>query len=310
MAVTEITKILFRRGTEKDRDELANYGGLAQGEPGFTSSQGYGGFAGQVDNTGQGNVDPESAFLKKADVVTWDTTKGGGDFFIGSKEGYDVYIGGSSSERHYQRYFVSLSGTGYNHGFGSYIAGNLHVGAAGNSTDMTTPTRDDYSVKFYGSTNRGGYQNLVEWNPEYGVFHIDSETALKLPVGTTAQRPNTTGNYQAYGGHNTTTALTGMMRFNTSTTSFEGHNGTTWTPVGGAMSVDRRTFITFESPVANTSACASMSGAAHEITFTTDCGYAGKFDVSGNFEVVGDTRVRGDIVAAEISNRFFFVDLI
>ena len=42
--------------------------------------------------------------------------------------------------------------------------------------------------------------------------------AVKVPVGTDAQRP---------------TAVTGLLRFNTDATSFEGYNGTEWGAIGG-----------------------------------------------------------------------------
>lgn len=46
-----------------------------------------------------------------------------------------------------------------------------------------------------------------------------STGALSISKGTTAQRP---------------TAASGMLRFNTTTTEFEGYNGTAWASVGGA----------------------------------------------------------------------------
>lgn len=48
---------------------------------------------------------------------------------------------------------------------------------------------------------------------------FSSTGALTISKGTTAQRP---------------TAVSGMLRFNTTTTEFEGYNGTTWASVGGA----------------------------------------------------------------------------
>ena len=42
--------------------------------------------------------------------------------------------------------------------------------------------------------------------------------AIKLPVGTTAERP---------------TAATGQLRFNTDTSNFEGYNGTEWGAIAG-----------------------------------------------------------------------------
>ena len=47
---------------------------------------------------------------------------------------------------------------------------------------------------------------------------ISSTDAILIPVGTTAQQP---------------TGATGMLRFNTTTTSFEGYNGTAWGSIGG-----------------------------------------------------------------------------
>jgi hypothetical protein len=43
--------------------------------------------------------------------------------------------------------------------------------------------------------------------------------ALKVPVGTVAQQP---------------TPSTGMVRFNTTDTQFEGYNGSQWSSIGGA----------------------------------------------------------------------------
>lgn len=47
---------------------------------------------------------------------------------------------------------------------------------------------------------------------------VSSTDAILVPVGTTAQRP---------------TGATGYIRYNTSTSSFEGHNGTAWGNIGG-----------------------------------------------------------------------------
>lgn len=51
------------------------------------------------------------------------------------------------------------------------------------------------------------------------ALHIDSTGAVELPTGDISERPS---------------GVTGMFRFNTETTSFEGYNGTAWSGVGGA----------------------------------------------------------------------------
>ncbi len=51
-----------------------------------------------------------------------------------------------------------------------------------------------------------------------GAAEFTGTGALKLPVGTSAQRP---------------TPAAGQLRFNSTLTAFEGYNGTSWAPVGG-----------------------------------------------------------------------------
>ena len=58
--------------------------------------------------------------------------------------------------------------------------------------------------------------------------------ALQLPKGTTGQQP---------------TGVSGMLRFNTTTTQFEGYNGTTWASVGGAAISNDTTTATNEYPL-------------------------------------------------------------
>jgi hypothetical protein len=53
-----------------------------------------------------------------------------------------------------------------------------------------------------------------------GTVTFTSTGAVQMPSGTTAQEPSG--------------ATAGMLRFNTSTTQFEGYNGTSWASVGGA----------------------------------------------------------------------------
>lgn len=65
----------------------------------------------------------------------------------------------------------------------------------------------------------------------YGVVEMDSNKALILPVGNTAQRP---------------AAETGMIRYNTDDNRFEAYDGFSWTGVGGVIDTDQDTYITAE----------------------------------------------------------------
>jgi len=51
-----------------------------------------------------------------------------------------------------------------------------------------------------------------------GIVTLPTTSALKLPAGTTAQQPS---------------GVTGMIRFNTTDTTFEGYNGSAWAGIGG-----------------------------------------------------------------------------
>ena len=55
-------------------------------------------------------------------------------------------------------------------------------------------------------------------NDQTSYIDLAGNTAVKVPVGTTVQQP---------------TGTAGMLRFNTETSQFEGHNGTTWGAIGG-----------------------------------------------------------------------------
>jgi len=74
----------------------------------------------------------------------------------------------------------------------------------------------------------------VELTPN-GTGYIDSNTvtALKIPAGTTADRP--------------ATLAQGQIRYNTTTSRFEAYDGTNWTGLGGVIDVDQDTKILAET---------------------------------------------------------------
>ena len=243
MAVTEITKILFRRGSETDRRQLQQYGGLAQGEPGFTSAEGHSGTLGSMGLPDR--FDDQSAFLDINDVVAYGVG-GGGDFFVGGTGGSDIYIGGSSAEKHWQRRFVSLSGTGCNTingqvGDPGYVDGSLQIGAPTTLTPQNAHG-DQWDVVLYGSQSTdpaigfgdyGAYK--VHWNALGGVLNVNTTCAVGLPVGTNAQRPGEAGRPDVVAGH---------IRYNNEQTSFEGYDGNNWGSLGGAEDVLGQTYVT------------------------------------------------------------------
>ena len=92
-------------------------------------------------------------------------------------------------------------------------------------TDVDATLGDVATSALYISTNRVGINAASP-----GVsLDITATDAIKLPVGTTAQKP---------------AATAGNIRFNSETLVFEGADGSNWKGLGGAMDSDGDTYIT------------------------------------------------------------------
>jgi len=102
----------------------------------------------------------------------------------------------------------------------SFTAGQIHYGSFSTSANL-----------FYDSANiRLG----VGTNAPAVTAAFSGTDALLLPKGTTAQQP---------------TGVAGYLRFNTTTTQFEGYNGTAWASVGGASLSNDTSTASFEYPL-------------------------------------------------------------
>ena len=136
---------------------------------------------------------------------------------------------------------------------------------------------------------------------------ITGNGALTLPVGTTVQRP--TPNAQ------------GMIRYNTTDSTFEGYDGANWGSLGGVKDVDQDTFILAESSAGadndeldfytagvqraqigatgdikfgNTLAEFTIAGATGDTTIGGDLNVDGSLQVNGSFTTVNSTTVTID----------------
>lgn len=70
-------------------------------------------------------------------------------------------------------------------------------------------------------------------NPASGIFRVDGTGSIRIPTGTTGERPGT--------------PTAGIMRFNTDDSVFEGYDGSNWITLTGVYDLDRDTYITAES---------------------------------------------------------------
>jgi hypothetical protein len=103
---------------------------------------------------------------------------------------------------------VANGGTGQT----SFTAGQIHFGSFSTSANL-----------FWDNSNtRLG----VGTNSPAVTFAVSAVDAMLIPTGTTLQRP---------------TGATGYFRFNTTTTQFEGYNGTTWGTIGGGAALSNDT---------------------------------------------------------------------
>jgi hypothetical protein len=74
------------------------------------------------------------------------------------------------------------------------------------------------AITYFDTLDVGGALDVSGALTVGGDGDFTSTGSVKLPVGTTAQRP---------------TPADGKVRFNTDTTKFEGYNGTAWGQLGG-----------------------------------------------------------------------------
>ena len=99
-------------------------------------------------------------------------------------------------------------------------------------------------------------------DPTYAL-DISASDALRIPVGTTGERPSE--------------LKTGQIRFNTDTSQFEGYNNnSSWQGLGGVIDIDRNTFISAENnPMEDN----------NELKFVTKDIERMRIDASGNMQM-------------------------
>ena len=114
----------------------------------------------------------------------------------------------------------------------------------------------------------------IRTNAPDSTFHINSTDGLIIPVGTNGQRPNP--------------AYNGMIRYNTTTSQFEGYGpGSAWGSLGGVKDVDGDTYILAESSAGADNDDLQFFTAGQERMSINSVGLV----VDGNMRLLGDLNV-------------------
>jgi len=118
----------------------------------------------------------------------------------------------------------------YKDGWTSVVIGNSGVAPVASTVTLTADnTTNSTQYPLFSDTATGDKSPRTDtgfiYNPSTGTltaltFSASGTGALKLPVGTTAQRP---------------TAVTGYLRYNTTLNIFEGYSNSQWGQVGGGQ---------------------------------------------------------------------------
>ena len=173
--------------------------------------------------------------LVNKQYLVFNNTTGGQSIRIRGASGFTVTIPNAV------KLFVYCDGTNFYSAESNFTPGNFAVGGnltvAGNTNAVAATFTGNVAAlnistanvtatgfgNFTGNVSAANFSTAGFANAANVVASGNSQFngtgALKVPVGTSGQRP---------------TAATGQVRFNTTDTQFEGYNGTTWSSIGGA----------------------------------------------------------------------------
>jgi hypothetical protein len=167
------------------------------------------------------------------------------------------------------------------------ISGNVITTTQSNSNLELRANGSGYVVaenlQFNSSSIIGTVAQDINLTPSgTGIVNINSNQAVKIPVGTELQRP--------------AIPSSGMIRFNSDTNYYEGYNGSYWIRIGGVFDVDNDTYILAEtSPGANENTLYFYAGGS--LSATLD---ANNFNV--NKLVVDSTEIDGNVIRTTTTN--------
>ncbi|MFH0925925.1 MAG: hypothetical protein V1872_09920, partial [bacterium] len=139
-----------------------------------------------------------------------------------------------------QKLTINSAGTGTDALSLNATAGGIDINSG--SIDLSTQTADitlnnavdalnfdSNTISIDALNNRVG----IGTTTPLATLHINGTDGLIIPVGTTVQRPSP--------------LTTGIIRYNTTTSQFEGYDGSYWGSLGGVLDVDQDTYVSAEN---------------------------------------------------------------
>ncbi len=162
---------------------------------------------------------------------------------------------------------------------GAGIEENLNVGGALDVTS-TTNLQDDTSIT--GILDITGSMGIGTATPQTSL-QIDATDAMRLPVGTTLQRPSGASELQ------------GQVRYNTDLSRYEGFDGTAWGSLGGSIDIDQDTQIQVEESADEDKIRFDTAGSERVIIDETGKVGIGTSTPATTLDVVGDAQISGDV---------------
>ncbi len=184
-----------------------------------------------------------------------------------------------------------------------YIVGARYIGNKGTNLSSANIGNFTFNGNTIGVSNANGDIILdPDGTGKLSVLAdnvtITGDGAITIPVGTTAERP--TPNAQ------------GMIRYNTTDSTFEGYDGANWGSLGGVKDVDQDTYILAESSAGTDNdeldfytagVQRAQIGATGDIKFGntlaefTIAGATGDTTIGGDLTVAGDLQVDGTVTS-------------
>ena len=179
---------------------------------------------------------------------------------------------------------VQIDGTLTVDGIATLKAGASGTIAVGDDATDNVVFNADINSDFVPDTN-GTYSlgSLAQnWNKAFlrtldsstGTITIDTTGSIVLPVGTTAERP--------------ITLAQGMVRYNTTDSTFEGYDGGNWGSLGGVKDIDQDTYIEAEETSDDDTLRFYTAGTQRAIIDAT-----GNATFGGNVQIDGTLTVDG-----------------